>query len=323
MRRFLTAVGAAVAFVAAAALPQPAGAEPVGPPSPSFGPAFLYSLAVPEAEAPGTNDWSCRPTAAHPRPVVLVHGTWENRYDNFARMAPELKGEGYCLFALNYGDDENSLSGIPPAFKGTSDIRQSARELDAFVDQVLATTGAAQVDIVGHSQGGMMPRQYLRFEGGANPADPSQNKVRRLVTLGATHHGTTLSGLVTLAETFGALDSFEPVVGTAGLQQARGSEFMTTLNAGGDTEPGIDYTVIATRYDEVTTPYQSTFLTAGPGATVTNITLQDGCPIDFSDHLSMSYDLRAIHYVKNALDPARASTLPGRLAPCLPQGPVL
>ena len=324
MKRFLLGAVVAVTLSATAVVaPSPVSAAPAGPPTTSFLVAFLYAQAHPEADAPGANDWACRPSAAHPRPVVLVHGTYENRYDNWAMMAPALAREGYCVFALNYGDDENSLAGIPPALKGTGDIRRSARELAVFVDDVLAATGARQVDIVGHSQGGMMPRQYLRFEGGADPADPARNKVRALVTLGATHHGTTLNGIATLVRDIGLLDEAEPVVSTAGVQQVVGSEFLTALNAGGDTEPGVDYTVIATRYDEVTTPYTSTFLTAGPGATVRNITLQDGCEIDLSDHLSMSYSVRALHHVKNALDPARAGTPAGRLAPCLPNAPVV
>ncbi|MFE3185960.1 hypothetical protein ACFXKR_34565 [Streptomyces violascens] len=93
------------------------------------------------------------------------------------------------------------------------------------------------------------------------------------------------------------------------------SDFIKELNADGDTVPGVDYTVIATKYDEITTPWQSTFMTAGPGATVQNITLQDGCFVDFSAHLSMTYSPRAIGLVKQALDPSAPA------APCVPRAP--
>lgn len=276
----------------------------------SFPAAFAYSVAHPDVDPPGANDWACRPTARHPLPVVLVHGTWENRYNNFAQLSPALKRDGYCVFALDYGDTDEDLLSQPEFIKGNGDIRRSAKELAVFVDRVRAATGVAQVDIVGHSQGGMMPRQYLKFEGG-------YGKVRTLVTLGATHHGTTLSGIATFADTLGLLGFTPPILGAAAAQQARGSDFLAALNDGGDTVPGVSYVVIATRYDEVTTPYQSTFLTAGPGATVRNITLQDGCPIDLSDHLSMTYSWRAIGHVRRALDPAAPTP------PCLPNAPVV
>ena len=54
-----------------------------------------------------------------------------------------------------------------PLFHGLGPIDKSAEQLAAYVDQVLAATGAAKADIVGHSQGGMMPRYYLKFLGGA------------------------------------------------------------------------------------------------------------------------------------------------------------
>jgi triacylglycerol esterase/lipase EstA (alpha/beta hydrolase family) len=309
-RRVLSTVVLSVVVVGSVlAGGAPAAAEP-GPEIHSFPAAFGYSVTHPDLDPPGGNDWSCRPSAAHPRPVVLVHGTWENRYDNFAQLSPALDRAGFCVFALDYGDTDDNLLSRPEFIKGNGDIRASARELAAFVDRVLAATGTDEVDIVGHSQGGLMPRQYLRFEGGAG-------KVATLVTLGATHHGTTLSGIGTLARTLGILGFTPPVLGAAAAQQVVGSEFLTTLNAGGDTVPGVDYVSIATRYDEVTTPYRSTFLTAGPGATVTNITLQDGCPIDLSDHLSMTYSWRAIGFVRRALDP----TAPP--APCLPNAPVV
>ena len=85
---------------------------------------------------------------------------------------------------------------------------------------------------------------------------------------------------------------------------AQGSAFLQALNAGGYTVPGTNYTTIATKFDEVSTPYRATFLAAGPGASVNNVTLQDGCPIDFSDHLSMTYSLRSIWFIKKALDPS-------------------
>ncbi|MFA4928406.1 MAG: alpha/beta fold hydrolase [Patulibacter sp.] len=286
-------------------------ASAAGPATDSFAAAFSYSLLVPNADTPGANDWSCRPSSARPRPVVLVHGTWENRYDNWASLSPRLKAAGYCVYALNYGDDANSALGLLPSLKGTSDIGQSAKELATFVDAVRTSTGVAKVDIVGHSQGGLMARQYLKFEGGAS-------KVRKLVTLGATHHGTTLSGIGSLGNTLNLLGVAQPFLGQAAIQQVVGSSFLTTLNAGGDTVPGIDYTVIATKYDEVTTPYASTFLTAGPGATVQNITVQDGCPIDFGDHLSMSFGPRISAIVRRALTPGSVA-----LVPCLPKPPVL
>jgi len=310
MRRLSTVVTLVAGLAAVAVGVAPAAQAATGPETSSFVVALGYSIGHPSVDPPGANDWSCRPGARHPRPVVLVHGTWENRYDNFAKLSPTLKRDGYCVFALNYGDTDEDLTSVPEFIKGSGDIRRSAKELATFVDDVLAATGSSTVDIVGHSQGGMMPRQYLRFEGGTG-------KVTNLVTLGATHHGTTLSGIATLADLLGLLGVTGPLIGDAAAQQARGSEFLAELNAGGDTVPGTHYTVIATRYDEITTPYASTFLTAGPGATVRNVTLQDGCPIDLSDHLSMSYSPRAIGHVRRALDPTASAP------PCLPNLPVV
>ncbi|WP_143219055.1 esterase/lipase family protein [Actinokineospora bangkokensis] len=297
MRIRLACLTAAVSVAAALLLPATAEAQPTQPLTPGFAVTFLHSQLVPEASPAGANDWSCEPTVAHPRPVVLVHGTYENRFNDFGRMAPALVRAGFCVFALNYGDAEDNLAAVPEAIKGTGDIRYSAKELAVFVDRVLERTGAEEVDVVGHSQGGLMPRQYLKAEGGAD-------KVANLVTLGATHHGTSLIGIASLVDALGLLGFTPPAIGVAAQQQVVGSEFLQELNSGGDTVPGVAYTVIATVFDEVTTPYKSTYLSAGPGATVRNVTLQDGCAIDLSDHLSMTYSPRAIGIVRKALDPA-------------------
>jgi triacylglycerol esterase/lipase EstA (alpha/beta hydrolase family) len=251
------------------------------------------SPASAAASPPGANNWSCRPTAAHPRPVVLVHGTFANQYNTWLALSPLLARQGYCVFALDYG----GAPGSP--IEGTGPIESSAAQLAAFVNKVLVATGAGQVDIVGHSQGGMMPRYYLRFLGGAA-------KVHRLVGLSPSNHGTTIDGIVTLFQLLGlqapgaaALAAVCP----ACAEQLVGSGFLRTLNAGGDTVPGVRYVVIETRYDEVVTPYTSAFLS---GTAVQNITLQDACPLDLTEHIGITSDPAALRYVLNALDPVTA-----------------
>ena len=252
----------------------------------TFGYAHVSSTASP----PGANNWACRPTAAHPRPVILVHGTFADMSDSWQALSPLLYNHGYCVFALNYGSYAGSGSlGI----YGTGSIPASAEQLSSFVNQVLAATGASKVDIVGHSQGGMMPRYYLKYLGGA--AD-----VHTLVGLAPSNHGTTLLGLATLAGYFPGATAFLGILCPACEQQTTGSSFIAGLNAGGDTVAGVSYTSIESMFDEVVTPYTSAFLS---GANVTNVNLQQQCWLDGGEHLSMPYDHIADADVLTALDP--------------------
>ncbi|MGN6586305.1 MAG: esterase/lipase family protein, partial [Solirubrobacterales bacterium] len=160
--------------------------------------AYGYAHVSPTASPPGANDWSCKPSAAHPRPVVLVHGTFADMSDSWQALSPLLKNNGWCVFALNYGSYAGS--GAIGVY-GVGEIRNSAQELSAFVDKVLAATGAGEVDMVGHSQGGMMPRYYLKFLGGAE-------KVHTLVGLSPSNHGTTVDGIGVLARFFPGGEQF-------------------------------------------------------------------------------------------------------------------
>ncbi|MEU2257019.1 lipase [Nocardia xishanensis] len=277
-----------------------------GPPKTSWVEAFGYGLTNPDVAPPGANDWKCKPTAEHPRPVVMLHGTWMNAYNGFAYMGQPIKDAGFCTFTFNYGRanlvEGGGLGSVLPGVMGTGYIQDSAKQLATFVDRVLAATGAAEVDIVAHSQGGSMANWYTKFEGGAA-------KVQNLITYGATHHGTSLDGIGALGRAINnlgidVLGFVEIFVGHAGIQQTIGSDFVNKLNANGDTVSGVDYTIVGTRYDEVTNPYELTFLRAGPGATVQNITLQDGCEQDLSDHLMVMYSPRALSIALRALDPA-------------------
>ena len=298
MRRCLPVLFLVFALLAAVAAPARADLPVI------WNGIYGYAQTHPTASPPGANDWSCKPTAAHPQPVVLVHGTFADMSNSWQAISPLLKNNGYCVFALNYGDYNGS--GAIGVY-GVDDIPTSAQELATFVDEVRGATGAAEVDLVGHSQGGMMPRYYLKYLGGAA-------KVRALVGLSPSNHGTTLNGLFILSNFFPGANQFTGALCPACEQQRAGSAFITNLNAGGETVPGVDYTVIQTRYDTVVTPYTSSFLS---GPNVRNILLQNQCILDLGDHLSMPYDHIVGADVLTALDPANP-----RKPLCTPIAPI-
>ncbi|WP_405674397.1 lipase family protein [Streptomyces sp. NBC_01511] len=294
--------GSAVLAVAAA---TPSSSSPPVPPGSArttavapntglakFAAAFTRSQAAPETAPPGANDWACEPSAAHPRPVVLIHGTWANAHANWSGLSPVLKQAGYCVYALNYGAPDGDV------FKARGHVPESAEEVAAFVDRVLDATGAEKADLVGHSQGGgLLPRWYLKFGGGAA-------KTHRLVGIAPSNHGTTASGMASLAKSLRVLDATARMTGPAAKDQTVGSDVNARLDAGGDTVPGVRYTTVVTRTDEVVTPYRQQYLAAGPGAPVDNLTLQDACPVDMSAHLGVAYSTVMYRLVLNALDPA-------------------
>ena len=230
--------------------------------------------------------------------MILVHGTLANMDDNWQAASPLLANHGYCVYAFNYG----GASAASP-IQGTGDIAASAAQLAAFVDTVLAKTGAAKVDLVGHSQGGMMPRYYIDNLGGAA-------KVNDLVALAPSNYGTTLDGLTKLASLLGVSGEINGALSAACLacvQQEQGSAFLAALNAT-PTVAGVRYTVIESTGDEVVTPYRNAFLPAA--ANVTNITVQHQCALDGSDHLEIAADPVALADVLNALDPAAPVKVP-------------
>ncbi len=294
MRRFIIALFGLVVALGLTLTPAVfAATEPLPVPYSFLPPAIAGGM--PGANAPGTNDFACKPSAAHPRPVVLVHGTAGNRSTNWQTYGPLLKNRGYCVFALTYG--ATVAVPYPGAFGGYASMKTSAAYLKAFVGQVLKSTGATKVDLVGHSQGTLMPNYWIKFLGGAP-------KVGSYISLAPLWNGTKFSSpFALLAGAFGVPESQAPLC-AACVEFANGSQFMDKMRAGGVAVPGVKYVNIMTKYDELVVPY-----TSGRAAGMKNIVIQDFCAQDFAEHFQIAADKNASIFVLNALDPAHPKKL--------------
>lgn len=281
----------------------PAQAQEADLPVPYGVLATVQAAAAPDAaDPPGSNDYDCEPSAEHPDPVVLVHGLSATKTTNWQTMSPLLANEGYCVFALTYGAPP--IPGEP--IGGIAPMEQSAEELDAFVDGVLEATGAERVDLVGHSEGTLMPQYWLQFLGGDAVTDD-------YVAVTPLYDGTLADPLpvATLADALGVRDPAGSLVGVACgscPQFISGSDYLERMAEAGTRVTGVDYTTIMTRYDELVIPY-----TSGELEGATNIVVQDGCEQDLSDHLSIIFSERTGQLILNALDPENAQPAPCRV----------
>src|SRR6476469_5752785 len=160
MPKLLPALVATVAVALMTAVPAAAATRHYPVAYHFLSAAITAGATDPFGSPPGANDWHCRPSAAHPEPVVLVHGLLGNRTTNWQTYAPLLKNNGYCVYALTYGQSRHAPAPFKNAFGGFERMERSARQLEAFVAHVLRQTGARKVDIVGHSEGTQMPDYY-------------------------------------------------------------------------------------------------------------------------------------------------------------------
>ncbi|KAF9370211.1 hypothetical protein CPB97_002939 [Podila verticillata] len=138
----------------------------------------------------------------------------------------------------------------------------SAGQMSVFIDKVLLATNTTKVDLLGHSEGTLMPRYYLKYLGGAN-------KVAKFGGFGAIVYGTTLLGLVPLIQNLGLWNPvakiLDPICKSC-LELVVGSSFIADLNKGGDKNPLAKTTI-----------------------------LQDICPFDLAEHLTVMMDPIVFH----------------------------
>ena len=261
----------------------------------------------------GRNNWSCKPSAAHPDPVVVLHGFLGNADNDLGgSLGVALKNNGYCEFDLTYGQP---VSWIPVG--GITDVGASAKVIAAFIDKVRAKTGAAKVGIVGHSEGGMLASYIPKMLPGMNA------KISKVVGIAAGTHGTSFAGAVYLADWANVRPQVDFVLKAFGCkactQLITSAPMVRALNTGPISQPGIDYTMIASRSDALVTPHDTTTtketaFIMEPGAT--NRYVQDVCPKSIVGHIALAYDPTVIRMVLNALDPA--NTIPERCDYSLP-----
>jgi triacylglycerol esterase/lipase EstA (alpha/beta hydrolase family) len=208
-------------------------------------------------------------------PVIVVNGLFGVGFA-YEPLVARLRADGYQVWDFE----------LPTL--GTQDIHRSAQALDAFADGVRAQTGAARVDLVGHSEGGLVSRTYVKYYGGAAEVDS-------LITLGTPNYGTVAANIARVF-TLGTCVGI-----TACEQMTIGSSFLADLNAGDDSIGNVVYTNIATVFDELVQPYTNSFLNAADG-NITNKSLQSQCWLRVVGHLGLIVDGAVYSGVQDALE---------------------
>jgi hypothetical protein len=242
----------------------------------SFAQQYPGEPALHESQTALNNALQCTPfTHTDKPPVLLVHGTLTSGFEQWDwTYLPLLANAGFDVCIVTYPD------------RGLGDMQISAEYIVNALRSVYAATGR-KVAMVGHSQGGSMPRWALKWWPSA------RNAVDDYVMLAGANHGIVLGNLVSYVAGIDPLPLLPVGVFPASFYQfAAGSNFVTALNKGGETPGTISYTSIYSGfYDELIEPVVPVPTAAvdwdGPPPNVVNILLQDTCPGRFVDHATI------------------------------------
>jgi pimeloyl-ACP methyl ester carboxylesterase len=202
-----------------------------------------------------------------PGPVLLVPG-YGGGTGALESLAERIRATG------------RSATVIPPPGDGTGDLRVQAAALDRAVGDALKA-GAASVDIIGYSAGGVVARVWAQEHDG-------RERARRIITLGSPHHGARIAAIGATAVP-GACP-------TACQQLAPGSSLLAGLRSPVATTPA--WLSVWTSDDQTVTPPDSSRL---PGAV--NVVLQSVCPTARTGHGGLPTDPTVTRLVLDALGP--------------------
>ncbi|MDN3356409.1 triacylglycerol lipase [Actinomadura sp. DC4] len=168
-------------------------------------------------------------------PVVFVHG-YTGSSSNWATAKTVFAAGGYTSGELNAFD-----------YNWAQSNKSSAASLKSYIQQVLARTGASQVDIVNHSMGGLVSDWYIHELGG-------QPYVRHLASIAGANHGTTFASACTIYPSC--------------VEMLPGSAFIQTVTSGDETPGATKYATWSSPCDGVIVPYTSTRLNGATNNTV-------------------------------------------------------
>ncbi|MGH8455367.1 MAG: esterase/lipase family protein [Stenotrophobium sp.] len=255
---------------------------------------------VPSQSSGNVNNYACVPSAAHPDPVVLLHGGFANYQEDINLLQAQLGAEGYCTFSFTYG----TIYGFPyVGAVGPTD--QAGSQIATFIQEVRSATGATKVDVVGHSAGAFMSLYVPKFDGVAYLigrvvaiAPPTKGLGSQVLNPFAMYVLPGGQAELSQIEQAGGANSYDSLV--------VGGAPVVALDSGPIAQPGITYTIITSKYDEMVTPTADSFVHE-PG--VTNEYIQDFCPYDPVGHIGEAYDTNTWTLVSNALGPATATPI--------------
>ncbi|MEO6196589.1 MAG: triacylglycerol lipase [Dehalococcoidia bacterium] len=172
-------------------------------------------------------------SASHVDPILFVHGytsnaaTWNTVISRFVADG----WESNRLYAYTFSSTQSNATIAQAVAQRVSEIR--------------AATGAAKVDIISHSMGGLSSRYYLKNLGGTAYVD-------EWVSIAGPNHGTSWA--------YGCFFT------SPCNQMIPGSSFLNQLNSGDETPGSVRYGTWWSPCDELINPDTSTILS---GATNT------------------------------------------------------
>lgn len=241
-------------------------------------------------------------------PVILLHGnndvpygagTCQTSNGKIQALAQFLADNGYStseLWGLGYQGDQCDLP-ADQTFRSRIGHTNQANvpDLRRFVAAVLAFTGASQVDIVGHSLGATLAREWMR-------QDRAYGKVRRFVSIDGPHHGIINCSPDPL--NFYQLPAYGGFTPSAEVCQELGSPntpFLKQLNGpGGSGELAGPVKVLAIRNADTSFVYFPTTDGVLPGVPAVD---SYGVPTDFSQSAALKGAKRLDLTGQGAFDP--------------------